>query len=879
MNSHRVDTPAGQQHFLVAVAGDAPSAFLLKSLDGVVRKGFTLTLLTADGSTTQEHWYRHVRLEGLAEGRSAGIKAVYDYISTGDFPSQTYVTIVPSEAEFSPDYFEQIRAAITRFPTEALLAARLKFRATDSERTHTEPRTDHLYLPDSCQVVNLLDQPEDLPRSIGAVVISASRLPQSLAALPSELDSGFLDQAVLLNVLADSEAYSCVYVDATLTLRTPSEDPILARRAFRDVRKFTDPLRSGMLPYLRHYADHPEIALLVQHSILADLGLYFEGDERLTGQMNAEMHHVQEEFHELVEQILALIPNEVLDSTDHVRVPQDRYVAWRHGYTNDDWHDGSIALTGWDKRKGLVQASYYFTGKQPLEQVRRNTTSIEPYLAKTRDIVYAGRVLAHERILWLTSRASISIELNGSPVKIAAARTSRPRSTWYPGSFVNRFEPRRNRSTDARRPSTFRKVVNPNTWYRILIKGLATVRPVRRRYNQSWILMDRVERGHDNAEHLFKHLQRHEPQINAWFAVEKNSTDWKRLRAQGHKKLLAYGSFRWKLACLNATHVISSQAGPYVYNPMQLRRFGRRTWRFIFLQHGVIATDLHRWLNQRKFDLFITSTHDEFASIAGTNSQYRMTPHEVVLTGLPRHDRLRKLASVDKAGKQNLILCIPSWREYLLGPKDSRTGARELNNDFEKTHFARAWLGLLESHRLLKLAESHDATIAFMPHPNMQPYLHRLSVPQHVKLLSYDSSDIQENLAEARVVVTDFSSVVFDAAYIRRPIVYYQFDQAEAFSGAHTVRQGYFSYEEDGFGPVAYTEQEALDALEAIMLNGHPPMYIERMNRTFPHSDDNCSARVIQAIRELEQPLSIEAASRTIELPVAPPNRPTPTAG
>jgi hypothetical protein len=89
--------------------------------------------------------------------------------------------------------------------------------------------------------------------------------------------------------------------------------------------------------------------------------------------------------------------------------------------------------------------------------------------------------------------------------------------------------------------------------------------------------------------------------------------------------LLAYGSLRWKLVCLNASHVISSQAGPYVYKPAALEPVGRPSWRFVFLQHGVIATDLSRWLNRRDFDLFVTTTNEEFAAIAGAESLYRFT--------------------------------------------------------------------------------------------------------------------------------------------------------------------------------------------------------------------------------------------------------------
>jgi CDP-glycerol glycerophosphotransferase (TagB/SpsB family) len=163
-----------------------------------------------------------------------------------------------------------------------------------------------------------------------------------------------------------------------------------------------------------------------------------------------------------------------------------------------------------------------------------------------------------------------------------------------------------------------------------------------------------------------------------------------------------------------------------------------------------------------------------------------------------------------------------------------------------------------------------------MPHPNIQPYLDRLDLPAHVEVLTYGGNDIQEVLVSAKVVVTDFSSVVFDAAYIGHPIVYYQFDQDEAFGGTHTVRQGYFSYEEDGFGPVVYTENEALSAIEGIARAGFVPSdeHAERMERAFPARDAASCRRVIDAIRAVDRP---EMVSESVRAPIAPKNRRTPT--
>src|SRR4029077_10737454 len=115
-------------------------------------------------------------------------------------------------------------------------------------------------------------------------------------------------------------------------------------------------------------------------------------------------------------------------------------------------------------------------------------------------------------------------------------------------------------------------------------------------------------------------------------------------------------------------------------------------------------------------------------------------------------------------------------------------------------------------------------SLAFLPHPNLQPLLSLMDLPGHVQTLSYEGQDPQELFARARVLVTDFSSVAFNAAYLERPVVYYQFDAESVLGGGHTGRQNYFEYPRDGFGPVADTRDVAVDAVIEALTHGPSPL-------------------------------------------------------
>lgn len=691
------------------------------------------------------------------------------------------------------------------------------------------------------------------------------------------LAAGFADQAFLVRYLLAASRPTVALVRGAVQVRSSQVQVPDLRARFARAEAFTSVLREGHLATLAVAGgDGGRAPAWVQQLVLHDLSLYLVSDENLSPNMNAEMHHVADEFHGLVEQIVEAMDDHVLESLEPTLFSLDRRIALRYGYRGERWSESPVVLEAIDRRRRLVRLSYRYTGQAPAEELVLDGVVGQPVHAKTRVVVYAGRVLLRERIVWVSAASTVVVRLDGRDVPVSRARAPLSRTVWEPAAIERSFAPQRVSRGDVALGDVLRRLVSPRWWGARLVRTLARTGLVRRRYGGSWVLIDRVDAAHDNAEHLFKHLVREHPDIRAWFALERGSADWRRLKAERTPRMLAYGSVRWKLVCMSASHVVSSQAGPYVYNPAVLQPVGTPSWRFVFLQHGVIATDLSRWLNKRNFDLFVTSTHDEFASIAGDMSMYRFTTREVALTGLPRHDRLVRLDREAVAGTRRRILVLPTWREYLLG-RLRPDGTRELLDNFGTTRYARAWRELLTDPRLRALARQHGATVAFMPHPNIQPYLRDLDLPADVEVLTYGGHDIQEVLVSAQVVVTDLSSIVFDAAYIGRPVVYYQFDRDEVFGGSHTVRQGYFSYVEDGFGPVVTTLDGAVEAVAEIAAGGFvgSDEHRARMEAAFPARDENSCERVLAAIRRID---TVEPAGSHVVAPQARPNRPTPAA-
>ena len=98
-------------------------------------------------------------------------------------------------------------------------------------------------------------------------------------------------------------------------------------------------------------------------------------------------------------------------------------------------------------------------------------------------------------------------------------------------------------------------------------------------------------------------------------------------------------------------------------------------------------------------------------------------------------------------------------------------------------------------------------------------------------------------------MVTDYSSVLFDFAYLRKSVVYTQFDK-EQFFNDQSYDQGYFDYEEDGFGPVCYDYESTVETLVRQVESGcvNPERYREREDRFFRYADQHNCERILQSI-------------------------------
>ena len=363
-----------------------------------------------------------------------------------------------------------------------------------------------------------------------------------------------------------------------------------------------------------------------------------------------------------------------------------------------------------------------------------------------------------------------------------------------------------------------------------------------------WLIADRIDRGGDNGEAMALYMKGKRSEIRTVFCISRACRDYYRLKRAGIN-VVPLGSRRHKLLYLMSDALLTSHTERAITSPLEgvAELYGDlgNSKKTVFLQHGIIKDDLSYWFGKYKtdIDLFVTSSEDERKSVIG--GDYHYTQSEVALLGLARYDRLYN-------DRQKIILLAPTWRAYLVSSMSQSSGERLALENAAESRFVREYSALLSDTRLLSLLGKHGFRLALLGHPNMRRVTELLNPPASV--LVWDGNvEYRDALAAADLLITDYSSVMFDFAYLEKPTVYYQFDCDEFFSGGHTYRKGYFDYERDGFGEIAYEREQLISLIGAALEKGcrMDEKYRERVKRFFAFHDKNNCERIYNATKRL----------------------------
>lgn len=371
---------------------------------------------------------------------------------------------------------------------------------------------------------------------------------------------------------------------------------------------------------------------------------------------------------------------------------------------------------------------------------------------------------------------------------------------------------------------------------RLLIAYLAS-KLFARHDKELWILSERGTDARDNGYWLFRYIKNNHPEINVKYIITKDSVDRSKLEPY-KESLINYGSWKHYYSLCCATHLISTHNQGYTpfmafFSELNKRFHIWKNKKVVMLQHGIIKDKLYALFYENTyFDLFIAGAKPEYDYLL---KNFGYSDKQLKYTGLCRYDELINVTT------ENYILIMPTWRSWLN------------NETFIESEYFNSYKNLLESPEFQNLLSKNNVKAIFYPHYEIQ-----VRYIEHFKALKLSNSiiiadmtyDVQQLLKGAKMLITDYSSVFFDVAYMGKPMVFYHFDNNRFFHEHYS--QGYFDYS-NSFGDVAYRLCELIEQTEQVIINdfGMQEKHICKTKEFFVYRDTKNCERVFNSIKDI----------------------------
>ena len=364
-----------------------------------------------------------------------------------------------------------------------------------------------------------------------------------------------------------------------------------------------------------------------------------------------------------------------------------------------------------------------------------------------------------------------------------------------------------------------------------------------------WITMDKLFKAGDNGEYFYRYVKKMKPKgIKIYYVVQHDSPDYKRLKKE-YNTIVKFNSIRHKMLALHAdlmlaTHVDTMNCNGY-YKATQKYFKDLYNARIVCLAHGLTIQKIAQYQN-RVFDstaLYFFASKYEVENVCQDIYDY-YDRDMLKLTGHARYDGLIN-------NDQKIILITPTWRRGITSGSAKKGATYAHSNSFKHSEYYKIYNGLISDQRFIETAKKTGYRIVYLLHPAMSNQLEDFDKHEGVDIVAATSDISYEKiLTESSLMVTDYSGVQFDFAYMKKPLVYYHPDTLPP-----QYEEGGLIYNTMGFGPICKNHQQMVDTLCEYMENGcaMQQMYQDRVDDFFKYSDhDNCE-RIYKDVMDFQE--------------------------
>lgn len=367
-----------------------------------------------------------------------------------------------------------------------------------------------------------------------------------------------------------------------------------------------------------------------------------------------------------------------------------------------------------------------------------------------------------------------------------------------------------------------------------------------RQKGEIYIFFDKLYKAGDNAEYLFDYYYRNRKNVCSYYIVNKTSADYERLKKEYGRHIIEFSSTRQRLAVMNADRIFATHSNVMRFcgfNDIQMKYIGDLfNCETVCIQHGLTIQNLPQHQNRVKDNTreYFCASKVEIDNLMQPAYGYE---REVLhLTGLPRFDGL-----INKDKKQ--ILITPTWRRNIVLTGNETGDAKGYSPHFKETAYFRIYNKLVSDPVLIECAKKNGYGVMFLLHPTLSAQVDDFDKNDYVSIVpAVSDMSYEKVLTESSMMITDYSGVQFDFAYMKKPVLYYHPDELPP-----QYDEGCFKYNTMAFGPILKKYEDMVKTICEYIDDGcvMKEEYAERVDKFFAFQDHSNCERIAETIDKL----------------------------
>ena len=324
---------------------------------------------------------------------------------------------------------------------------------------------------------------------------------------------------------------------------------------------------------------------------------------------------------------------------------------------------------------------------------------------------------------------------------------------------------------------------------------------------------------------------------NVYYIMNKNNPKYDEIDDKYKKNIIDKGSLKHLIYFFKCNRFVGTETIGHAIqlrasNRVVSRKVNSSKIRYVFLQHGVmymvsLDADMRSGFRSNNYKLYKVVVSSElekrhFTDLGGFSDD------ELYVTGLAKFDRCARYDNADK------IVIMPTWRRW---------ETNQASSDFTKTKYYKMMERMVSA-----VPEKYRDKLIVLPHPLMK----KVMSDNESKLSKYMVSDdvtYDDVLKTCDLLITDYSSIAYDAFYRGAKVIFYWEEKDECMK--HYGGNAHLMLNSDNvYGDICYNKEELKKVFVSNYMKPQKDAFVKKYKKIVEFSDGKNSERIINCLKK-----------------------------